>query len=105
MVYRCDEKMKANVYSERCKMFHAADVDGDGFLNRQEFEDFFKAVHVWQKKWGCAEREYSPEWYNMYYEAINERCDHYEGCTQKDIEKILKTFLTFFAGMEGTDTV
>ena len=38
MVYRCDEKMKANVYSERCKMFHAADVDGDGYLNREEFE-------------------------------------------------------------------
>ena len=81
MVYRCDVKMRTNVYSERCKIFHAADVDGDFILNRQEFEEYFKSIHVWQKKWGCAERECSPEWYNMYYDAINERCDDYEGCT------------------------
>ena len=97
--------MRTNVYSERCKIFHAADVDGDFILNRQEFEEYFKSIHVWQKKWGCAERECSPEWYNMYYDAINERCDDYEGCTGWDIEKILKTFVTYFAGMTGTNIV
>ena len=71
VIYRCDPKMRENVWSERTKMFDAADVDGDGKLNRQEFEDYFKSLHSWHKKWGCADRECSPEWYDMYYDAIN----------------------------------
>ena len=84
-------------------MFKASDIDEDGLLNRQEFEEYFKFANRQQKKWGQAARQCSPEWYDMYYDAINARCSDYEGCSETDLTTILKAFLPFFTAIEGSE--
>ena len=84
-------------------MFREADLDEDGLLNREEFKDYFKYANRQQKKWGQPARQVSPEWYDMYYEAINARCPDYEGCSETDLRTILKTFLPFFTAIEGSE--
>ena len=41
VIYRGDPNMRRAVLEERDKMFKSADVDEDGLLNREEFEEYF----------------------------------------------------------------
>ena len=84
-----DETMRNNFNEEIRSTFCDADVDGDGLLNREEFEQCIILADKYAQRAGHDSRIVTKGWYDMYFEGFNGYNQSVEGVSYEEYKLIL----------------